>query len=95
MQLLQDRGVPVKDADSMTELDFSKVNFATVWNPPAGLLDKVQVVLSASGTNSCWKSEAGACCGMFRMLETTACLQQLACDVCFSTSSVTALQQLL
>lgn len=47
MQLLQERGVPVNDADSMTESDWSRVNFATVWNPPAGLLDKVQGLMSA------------------------------------------------
>jgi hypothetical protein len=41
MQLLQDRGVPVQDADSMQEADWGRVTFATVWNPPPGLLDKV------------------------------------------------------
>lgn len=41
IQLLQDRGVPVMDADTMQDAEFSKVAFATVWNPPPGLLDKV------------------------------------------------------
>lgn len=42
IDLLQQRGVPVVDADSMQdEADWTKVTFATVWNPPAGLLDKV------------------------------------------------------
>lgn len=32
--------MPVMDADTMQDADFSNVAFATVWNPPAGLLDK-------------------------------------------------------
>lgn len=54
MELLQERGVPVVDADTICDPgDWAKITFATVWNPPPGLLDQVTAVIVSGHEPHC------------------------------------------